>query len=49
VDKAFLWLDKACDERDSFFLSILVPDPIWDPLRSDPRYDALLRRMGLPR
>jgi eukaryotic-like serine/threonine-protein kinase len=43
-DKAFEWLEKAYEER-----SIGAPkvNPIWDPLRSDPRFTDLLRRMNL--
>ncbi len=46
-DHAFQWLDKGYDERPNWMLSIKV-DPRMDPLRSDPRYHELLRRMGLP-
>jgi tetratricopeptide (TPR) repeat protein len=45
-DQAFVWLDRACAERDSYVLDLKV-DPVYDPLRSDPRFDELLRRIGL--
>ena len=47
-DQAFAWLEKAYDERENR-LAILAADPTWDRLRSDPRFDKLLRRVGLPR
>lgn len=46
-DKAFAWLNKAYEEH-SFALSNLKVEPRFDPLRSDPRFTDLLRRMGLP-
>jgi hypothetical protein len=47
-DKAFEWLEKAYANRTlgGPLVSIKV-DPIFDPLRSDPRYADLLRRMNL--
>jgi TolB-like protein/Flp pilus assembly protein TadD len=45
-DQAFAWLDKAYEEH-SFQLNILNVEPRFDPLRSDPRFTELLRRMGL--
>jgi tetratricopeptide (TPR) repeat protein len=46
-DQAFVWLEKAYEER-SFQLQWLSVEPRWDSLRSDPRFANLQRRMGLP-
>ena len=45
-DRAFQWLEKGYDERPSEMSTIKV-DPRVSPLHSDPRYQELLRRMGL--
>ncbi|MDQ6786398.1 MAG: hypothetical protein M3033_06215, partial [Acidobacteriota bacterium] len=45
-DEAFAWLEKAYQER-FYALTILKVDPRFESLHSDPRYDDLLRRMGL--
>jgi tetratricopeptide (TPR) repeat protein len=45
-DQAFLWLEKACDERSNY-VAYLKVFPILDPLRSDPRYADLIRRVSL--
>lgn len=45
-DEAFAWLDKAYDSYDSWLFQL--QDPIWDPLRDDPRFEDLLRRLNLP-
>ncbi|HEV8132938.1 MAG TPA: hypothetical protein VGQ81_16945, partial [Acidobacteriota bacterium] len=46
-DLAFIWLEKAYEERTNF-LAYLKVQATWDPLRSDPRFADLLRRIGLP-
>jgi TolB-like protein/DNA-binding winged helix-turn-helix (wHTH) protein len=46
-DRALAWLDKAVGERNWCIL-YLKDDPVWDPLRSDPRFSDLLHRVGLP-
>jgi TolB-like protein len=46
-DEALEWLTKACDIRDPN-MPYIGADPIFDYLRSDPRFKALVRRMGLP-
>ena len=46
-DKAFALLDKAAAER-STFLVYSKWEPRLDPLRADPRFQNLLRRIGLP-
>ncbi|MGE5814009.1 MAG: TPR end-of-group domain-containing protein, partial [Acidobacteriota bacterium] len=45
-DEAFTWLERACDEHDSWMVYVGL-DPRLDPLRSDPRFAALLKRIGL--
>ena len=44
--QAFLWLGKACDERD-YWIGTLAVEPRFEPLRSDPRFGDLLHRLGL--
>jgi Tfp pilus assembly protein PilF len=45
-DEAFLWLEKAFEERAQWLSEIKV-DPAFDSLRSDARLGQLLQRMGL--
>jgi len=45
-DEAFLWLEKACEERANSLVFLKV-DPRLDGLRSDERLESLLDRVGL--
>jgi TolB-like protein/predicted Zn-dependent protease len=47
VDPAFTWLGRAIQERDAYLTSI-KSDPLFNKIRSDPRYAALLQKAGLP-
>jgi eukaryotic-like serine/threonine-protein kinase len=46
-DRAFEWLEKAYEERAGRLVYV-YGEPAFDPLRSDPRFRDLLRRMNLP-
>ena len=48
TDQAFASLEKAYAERDPILVVDLKSNPLFDPLRSDPRFSALVRRVGLP-
>jgi TolB-like protein/Tfp pilus assembly protein PilF len=45
-DTAFMWLDRMHAERRGWLVYLKV-DPLFDPVRSDPRFLSLLRRMRL--
>ena len=45
-DEAFAWLELAYQQHSNALSSLKV-NPIYDPLRSDPRFDDLLQRIGL--
>ena len=45
-DEGFKWLDQAIDRRFGPMIYLKV-NPIWDPLRSDPRFPERMRRVGL--
>lgn len=47
-DEALAWLDKAYAERSDYMVYLGL-EPMLDSLRSDPRFDALVRRVGVPR
>jgi Tfp pilus assembly protein PilF len=45
-DQGFKWLDKAYEDLDSELNNIKV-NPLYDSVRSDPRFKAMLKKMGL--
>jgi tetratricopeptide (TPR) repeat protein len=45
-DRCFLWLERLVDER-CFMACLLKVDPTWREVRDDPRFIALLGRLGL--
>jgi len=46
-DRPYQHLERAFAERTDYLL-ILEREPLSDPVRADPRFGALLRRLGLP-
>ena len=46
-DKALTWIEKGYEEHDQWHFSLKV-SPIPDPLRSEPRFQAVMRRMNFP-
>ena len=45
-DEAFEWFERAYEKRESILQSVKV-HPFFNPVRSDPRFKDLLRRVGL--
>ncbi|MFH1845238.1 MAG: protein kinase [bacterium] len=46
ADQTFVWLEKANEERVPAIVFLARPD--LDPYRSDPRFEDLMQRMGIP-
>ncbi|HET7777272.1 MAG TPA: tetratricopeptide repeat protein [Rudaea sp.] len=47
ADKAFEWLERAYVQHDGG-LAFIKPDPLFRGLHTDPRYAAMLKKLGLP-
>ncbi len=47
-DRSISWLQRAANERDALLPFIDMWPPL-TPLRDDPRFQALLRRMNFPK
>jgi hypothetical protein len=45
-DQAVKWLGKSYEGHDNWLAQLQV-DPVMDPLRSDPRFQELMRKMRL--
>ncbi len=46
LDQSFAWFDRAVEDRCEW-ISIMAVDPRLDGLRDDPRFQALLKRVGI--
>jgi TolB-like protein/Tfp pilus assembly protein PilF len=44
-EKALSWLERAFEEEGGIYT---LRDPLWDPIRSDPRFQSFWDRVGLP-
>lgn len=44
-DQAFEWLEKGVKDKAGFILFLGI-DPMWEPLRSDPRFTQLKERIA---
>jgi hypothetical protein len=47
ADKAFAELEACLLEKD-VFVTRVNSDPFMDPIRNDPRFGSIVKRMGLP-
>ena len=45
-EQALVWLERALVQRSQSLVGLKV-DPAWDPLRDEPRFEALLHAVGL--
>jgi adenylate cyclase len=45
---AMEWLSKSYEAKD-FYLATVRVDPIWDPMRNEPEFQKLIKKMGYPK
>jgi len=45
-DSAIPWIRKSIDAHDPYYIGIGIT-PLFDPLRGNPKFDALVREVGL--
>jgi serine/threonine-protein kinase len=48
TDAAIEWTERAYDERRGWMVYLTV-NPLFDVLQGNPRFEALIRKMGLQR
>jgi serine/threonine-protein kinase len=48
ADSAMAWAERAYASGMDSRLTYLKVEPVWDPVRDDPRFQGLLRRMRFP-
>ena len=47
ADQAFQWMESACENRAGLLCFVVLSEPRFAGLRADPRFSAVLRRLGL--
>jgi len=47
IDRTLEWAERALDDRRGWVAYLRV-NPLLDPVRAHPRYDALVARLNLP-
>jgi len=47
VERALDWLEKGCEQRE-LPMAMLKIHPVYDPLRDEPRFRAVVERMRFP-
>jgi serine/threonine-protein kinase len=45
VEQSLTWLERGCEQHESQIAAVYV-HPIYDPLRAEPRFQEILRRVG---
>jgi hypothetical protein len=48
-DEAIRWLERAIADHQGLNITWIKVDPLLDPLRSDPRFEALVQQVLAPK